>query len=290
VQAHPHAAYRVPSRAYYRPYYTRWYVHPYYRYSYSTTVVVGFGFSTYAWTDAWAPPYRPGWSWVGGYWNPYGYWCPGYWNPAVTVVAPVGYAYVPGWWDRDVYVEGYYRTQDRNGWQWNEGYYLDDGTYVRGHWQPTGQGPEGYTWEPGFWDGETWVEGFWRPEFRSNYTWVSAYYDADGIFHAGYWMPLEQQPGYIWVPGWFDGNQWNEGYWESEDKYGSADLDGWQPEQGWNDGWQEGEGWGDGEVLKNNSAVPGDPDGPSEDGAPLAMPVWFDDDALQEDRGELPPI
>lgn len=288
MRAHPHATYRVPARAYYRPYYTRWYVHPYYRYRYSTTVVVGFGFSTYAWQDTWMPPYRPGWSWVGGYWSPYGYWCPGYWAPARTVVIPVGYAYVPGWWDRDVYVDGYYRSEARDGWDWVEGYYLDDGTYVRGHWSPTGEGPEGYTWEPGFWDGETWIEGFWRPEFRSNYTWVSAYYDSDGVFHAGYWMPLEQEPGYIWVPGWFDGNEWVPGYWEAEGQYGSLDLESWQPEDGWNDGWKAGEGYGDGEVLENNTDKDAAPI--VEDGAPLAMPVWFDDDALQEDEGALPPI
>ncbi len=254
--------------------------------------MVGFGFQTYAWSNTWVPPQRAGWRWVPGYYSAWGYWCPGYWAPAPTVVVPMGYQYVPGWWDGDAYIDGYYRQETRDKWEWVEGYYLEDGTFVRGHWRPTGDGPEGYTWEPGFWDGENWIEGFWRPEFRQGYTWLSAYYDEDGIFHAGYWMPTVEERGYIWVPGWFDGNEWQQGYWESEDAYNSADPENWQPEEGWDDGWETGGGVGDGEVIRN-----GTPDGrgngsggQSGGDVPLAMPVWFDNEEDQPDEEALPPM
>ncbi|MBT3223385.1 MAG: hypothetical protein HN348_30305 [Proteobacteria bacterium] len=274
VRPHPHAHYRPPTHYYYRPYYTRWYVHPYYRYHYSTSVVVNFGFVTMAWYDTWIPPHRAGWSWSPGYWD-YGYWHPGYWRPIVQ--APVHYVYVPGWWDSEVYVDGYYRPEERDDgdWEWVEGYYLEDGTFVRGHWMPLIDGPEGYGWEPGFWDGEDWVEGFWRPEYRPGYTWISSYYDEDGIYYSGYWMPYEDQAGYVWVPGWFDGNEWVVGYWVRIEDYESADLSNWEPEEGWNDGWEVGAGWGDGEVVENH--IDGNVDETYEevyaDDMPLGIPV-----------------
>lgn len=275
----------VPGRSYYRPYYTRWYVHPYYRHVYATRVVVGFGFATYAWRSSWAPPPRAGWSWQGGYWSRYGYWVPGYWVPRARVSVPVGYVYVPGWWDDDAYIEGYYRKERRDGWVWEDGYYLENGDYIRGHWRPTQPPRAGYLWEAGFWDGETWVEGFWRPEARRGFTWASAYYDEDGVFHSGYWLPAEERPGFVWVPGWFDGNTWVEGYWESEQKYGSADIEDWQPEQGWDDGWDTGSGWGDGEVVSNGPAETGDE-------APIALPVVFSEADLEDvtEDENLPPM
>ena len=234
VRAPRYAHTRVPTWVGYRPYYTRWYCHPWYRYRYSTVAVVGFGFSVYAWHDWWVPPARAGWRWVPGAWS-YGYWTPGYWTPMQT--APVGYVYVPGWWENEAYVEGYYRQNTRSGWEWVEGYYLEDGTHVRGHWRPRGAAPEGYLWEPGFWDGEDYVDGFWRPEFRANHYWVSAFYDDDGIYHAGYWVPAEERPGEEWVPGWFDGNEWIPGYWVLAEQVNEQALQDWQPPDGYDDGW-----------------------------------------------------
>ncbi|MEZ4240050.1 MAG: hypothetical protein R3F59_28660 [Myxococcota bacterium] len=236
VRPAPHAHYRPPRVYTYRPYYTRWYCHPWYRYRYSTYAVVGFGFTTYPWYGWWVPPSRAGWTWVPGYWA-YGYWNPGYWAPIRT--APVGYVYVPGWWENEVYVEGYYRSDDRPEWEWVEGYYLDDGTYVRGYWMPTGGGPDGYTWEPGFWDGEQYVDGFWRPEYRNDYVWVDSYYDAEGIYHSGYWMPQDDVGGQTWIPGWFDGNEWVEGYWVPDAQITAEAVDDWVPPEGVQDGWQD---------------------------------------------------
>lgn len=224
----------VPGWYGYRPYYTRWYCHPWYRYRYSTVAVVGFGFSVHAWNDWWVPPARAGWGWNSGYWA-FGYWHPGFWTP--RRVAPVGFAFVPGWWENQVYVEGYYRPQQRNNWEWMEGYYLDDGTYVRGHWRPTGNAPAGYTWEPGFWDGEEYVDGFWRPEFRTDHYWVGAFYDDDGVYHAGYWVPAEDRYGQEWIPGWFDGNEWIDGYWVNANEVTEEALSEWVPPQGYDEGW-----------------------------------------------------
>jgi hypothetical protein len=66
-----------------------------------------------------------------------------------------------------------------------------------------------------------------------------AAYDADGIYEAGYWDPDEGKPGYVWIPGWFDGNQWIEGYWVTEAEYKNTDPSSYQPDEGWNDGWDD---------------------------------------------------
>jgi hypothetical protein len=279
VSHHPHAHHGAPHHYYYRPYYSRWYVHPWYRWCYSTTVVIGFGFSTHAWYDWWTPPHRHGWLWVPGYWH-WGYWHPGHWAPHAH--APIHYVYVPGWWETEtVYVEGYYRSDERAEWAWVEGYYLEDGVYVRGHWIPTEAGPDGYLWESGFWDGEIWVDGFWRPEYRSDYYWISSYFDEDGVFRSGYWMPIEAQDGFVWVPGWFDGNEWVEGYWVRDAEAYAEDLEKWEPEEGWDAGWAEGEIWGDGELVQGDPESEGPtaiaPDMDPGD-RPLAMPVVIPDE------------
>jgi hypothetical protein len=182
------------------------------------------------------PPARAGYVWVPGHYS-YGIWIPGFWAPLGP--PPAGYVYVDGWWDQDAYVDGYYRVQDRDGWTWVDGEYLDDGSYERGSWRPNTEAPDGYAWEPGFWDGEDWVDGFWRPEFRDGYLWVSAYYDTDGVFHGGYWSPLEDRPGQTWIPGWFDGNEWVEGYWVDDSEITDQALEDWVPPPGVDDGWDD---------------------------------------------------
>jgi hypothetical protein len=226
----------VPRVWTYRPYYTRWYCHPYYRYRYATWAVVGFGFAVHPWYSYWAPPARVGWGWAPGYYVD-GYWTPGYWEPVRQ--APAGYVYVPGWWEGGAYVEGYWRIARRSGWAWVDGYYLDDESYVRGHWEPENTGPEGYEWEAGFWDGQQYVDGFWRPQYRDGYAWVNAYYDEDGVYHSGYWMPTEERPGQVWIPGWFDGNEWVAGYWVAEDEVNEDALNSWQPPEGVDAGWDD---------------------------------------------------
>lgn len=259
VRPNPHAPHGPPPYWYYRPYYTHWYVHPYYRHVHASWVVVYLDFPVSPWVVTWAPPPRAGWVWVGGYWSPVGVWVPGYWQPVAPapIYRSTQYVYVPGWWQGDIYVEGYWRVQGRAGWTWVDGYYLPDGTFVRGAWQPSGNGPAGYVWEPGFFDGDQWIEGFWRPEFRSGYSWSSSWYDSDGAYHAGYWEPTEDRPGQVWVPGWFDGSTWIEGYWVTDAEYRAADPVNYQPDKGWNDGWDD----------------PDADSGAEGDEAPLAIPI-----------------
>ncbi|RME25293.1 MAG: hypothetical protein D6798_09300, partial [Deltaproteobacteria bacterium] len=261
-----------PRWRWYRPYYAHWYVHPYYRWVHATVALAWLSFEVHAWTDAWVPPPRPGWIWVPGYWDG-PVWVPGHWVPAAA--APVWhgrrYVYVPGWWVGDVYVEGYYRaeTRDTGDWIWVDGYYLDDGTYVWGYWVPAGEAPDGYVWVPGFWDGDTYVDGFWRPESRPGYVWVGAWYDEDGVYHSGYWEPTVAEPGKVWIPGWFDGETWVNGYWVDAEEYEAADPQDWDPPEGWDEGWDE-----------DADATSTDADAAE---APLALPVFTDDAAPAED-------
>ena len=273
LRPYPKASGPPPRYSYYRPAYSHWWVHPYYRYHHVTwSVVVGFPFVVYAWNGGWIPPARYGWVWVDGYYA--GWWHPGYWRPVgvAPVYYGVHYVYVPGWWQGDLYVEGYWRPDARSdgSWTWVDGYYTEGGAYVRGHWRPANTTPEGYTWEPGFYDGEQWVEGFWRPRFRNGFVWVSSWYGDDGVYHSGYWEPTESRQSQVWIPGWFDGNTWVPGYWVTEEAYRTADPQNYQPEEGWNDGWDD----------EAAPAVPVDAEGGSE--APLAIPVDPDGGATAE--------
>jgi hypothetical protein len=226
-----------PANRHYWGRYSHWWVHPYYRWHHATVVVVPFGWVATPWVDTWTPPPRPGWVWIPGHWaGPH--WVPGQFSPlgSPPVFGGVRFTYVPGWWLGPVYVEGYWRATDRAGWQWLSGYYRDDGSYVWGYWAPLTPGPRGFVWERGYWDGDRWVEGFWRRESRAGYRWVAAAYGEDGIFRAGYWEPLTAQPGWVWVPGWFDGARWVPGYWVSEADYRSVDPERWAPPSGWDAG------------------------------------------------------
>ena len=244
VQPDP-AAPRDPSaHHYYDPWYSGWYVHPYYRNQHNTSAVWYDNSMGDPWGRQWYPNERLGWAWVPGSFQ-YGFWQPGYWVPAHHIAPRQGYVWTNGFWQRNhVYVDGYWRAEERTDgdWQWVEGFYLEDGSYVPGHWRPTADGPEGYAWEPGFWKGDAYVDGFWRPTYRQSFTWQSAFYDEDGVFNAGFWLPLAADDGFTWVPGWFDGVSWVEGYWvndlEFDKELVSMDI---------------GEGYGDGEVLENNS-------------------------------------
>jgi hypothetical protein len=232
---HTHPLHPAPAHRWYRPHWTHWWVHPYWRWTHATVVVVTLPFAPAPWETVWVPPVRAGWVWVTGHWaGPV--WVPGHWAPSAP--APVLYGaswvYVPGFWMGHTYLEGYWRLSSRPGWVWAEGYYLDDGSYVRGLWVPQGAPPRtGYVWEGGYWDGQYWVEGFWRPKHRTGYRWVSAWLEEDGVFHQGFWEPTEDRPGHVWIPGWFDGTAWVEGYWVEQAEYDRADPETWQPEPGW---------------------------------------------------------
>ena len=73
------------------------------------------------------------------------------------------------------------------------------------------------------------------------------------------------------IPGWFDGNEWVDGYWVAEQEYFDEDLSSWQPEQGWDD-WEIGGGWGHGEVLDNQSEAEVE-----SERRPLGMPVRWEE-------------
>lgn len=260
VRQHPEAHHAPPAARWYRAYYTRWWVHPYYRWVHATVAFALFDYEVYAWTAGWAPPPRTGWVWVPGHMEA-AWWVPGHWMPVGPVPVSYGgrWTYVPGWWVGDRYLEGYYRAADRGpAWVWVEGAWTGDGVYRWGHWEPVGHTPSGYIWEPGYWDGEDWVDGFWRPALRNGYRWVSAAFNEDGIFEGGYWEPMEQRPDCVWIPGWFDGTAWVDGYWVTNAEYSSAKPDTYNPPPGTDDGW-------------DTSTV--SPTEPATDEQPLAIPV-----------------
>jgi hypothetical protein len=232
-----HPRHPPPHYVWYRPRWTHWWVHPYWRWTHATGVVVAFSYAPDPWTALWVPPQpRTGWVWVDGYWASANVWVPGNWAPVQKdpMWMNQSWVWVPGWWMGNTWVDGYWRLSKRPGWVWADGYYLDDGEYVRGWWQPAGPPPQSdYVWEAGFWDGQYWVEGYWRPKTRAGFEWVDSWLDDSGIYHTGYWEPVEDRAGMMWIPGWFDGEQWTEGEWVSQADYDKADPEDWQPDEGW---------------------------------------------------------
>ena len=105
--------------------------------------------------------------------------------------------------------------------------------------------------------------------------WAEGYFDEEGIFYAGYWVPVTDQDGFVWIPGWFDGKAWIEGYWVRDAEAYSEDIADWEPAEGWDGGWEVGSAWGDGVVIENHTdagarlARPG----PTDADLPLALPV-----------------
>lgn len=233
VVPHPLAAAPPPRRQANRAHYVRWWVHPWYRWQHTTWVVVVWPWVAQPWRVSWRPPPRRGWIWVSGM-TVHDHWCPGYWMPEATPahVDTTRYTWVPGFWLDTVWVEGFWRATEREGFVWVDGEYAPDGSYLMGHWLPEEPWPSGMTWEAGFWDGTTWVSGFWRPQHRGGFAWVPARFGADGIRENGFWEPVEDVPGSVWVPGWFDGTGWVPGYWESVESPSVAPPEEWEPGEG----------------------------------------------------------
>ena len=249
---YPSAEHKPPTSLHNRAHYSRWWVHPWYRWMHPTWVVVVLPWPVSPWSASWTPPPRVGYDWVPGAMAGSS-WYPGYWvayPPADSHYAEL-YTWVPGFWLGDAYVEGFWRVQQRRGFVWVDGTYTGEGAYIAGYWMPVEPHPAGMLWEPGFWDGTTWVAGFWRPESRDGFTWAPARFGLDGIRENGFWEPDTVRAGQVWIPGWFDGTAWNHGYWTEGD---SADLelpDDWAPEVAAPDTW----------------------DAPEDEETPLALPV-----------------
>jgi hypothetical protein len=141
-------------------------------------------------------------------------------------------------------------------WVWIDGHYNEDGSYIPGHWRPVADAPDGYVWEPGFFDGQVWVEGYWRPARRDGYHWVAATYDGDGIYDAGYWDPRRRQARLRLGPGLVRREPVDRGvlgHGGRVQEHRSVELPG---RRGWNDGWDD---------KADRSAA--------DEGPPIAIPV-----------------
>ena len=135
ADAHPRGHGNRAARS---PSYGRTYGHrPYARHG-----VRSYGYVGYAnpWSAAWVPTARPGWSWVGGRYDRYGYWIPGAWRP---LAARSGYVWVSGFWDGGAWIDGYWRPASRYGYRWVDGMY-DRGVWVEGYWVDVRRGGAWY--------------------------------------------------------------------------------------------------------------------------------------------------
>jgi hypothetical protein len=53
------------------------------------------------------------------------------------------------------------------------------------------------------------------PVARPGYAWVSGYY-AYGVWHPGWYRPVESRPGYAYEPGYWRDGVYVDGYWRPE--------------------------------------------------------------------------
>ena len=83
---------------------------------------------------------------------------PGHWRPIQTV--PPGYVWEPGLFDGNGYTDGFWRPAVRPGYRWVSAAWHPSGAWTAGYWLPAEAVPE-HIWEPGYFDGNTWVEGRW---------------------------------------------------------------------------------------------------------------------------------
>ena len=92
-------------------------------------VRVNVGFD--AWNPRAVPVARPGYVWVPGHYDRYGYWNPGYYRPNEY---RAGYVYEAGYWNGGVYIEGYWRPERVERQHWVPAHYTRYRGYVPGHW------------------------------------------------------------------------------------------------------------------------------------------------------------
>lgn len=74
----------------------------------------------------------------------------------------------------------------RTGYAWIPGHVDNAGFWVPGHYRPVMSRP-GYEWEPGYWRGAVYVDGFWRPNHVQGLRWVPGHYTDNRGFMPGHW-------------------------------------------------------------------------------------------------------
>jgi len=95
-------------------------------------------------------------------------------NPAVTVgLGPWSVAFVP--------------TGHRSGYTWVGGRVVR-GRVVPGYWRPAVT-RTGHVYVQGYWIDDAYVDGFWREDERDGLIWLDGYYDEDGQWVEGVWVP-----------------------------------------------------------------------------------------------------
>jgi len=73
----------------------------------------------------------------------------------------------------------------RDGWVWADGAPDGAGGWYPGSWRPF-DARTGYVWEPGYWNGFQYVDGYWRVVQRPSWTFVTGQYQGR-TWVAGHW-------------------------------------------------------------------------------------------------------
>lgn len=85
----------------------------------------------------------------------------------------------------------------------------------------------------------------WSPHYvpaaRSGWSWAAGHYDAWGQWHPGHWRPVSARAGYDWVPGYWVGAHYYDGYWRSYNRVGYSWVSGYYSRGAWCEGyWHDG--------------------------------------------------
>jgi hypothetical protein len=65
------------------------------------------------------------------------------------------------------------------------------------------------------------------PAPHAGFVWVPGSYDPYGFYTPGYWQPTGVRVGYLWVPGYWIGHTYHDGYWRPHGRDGQAWIDGY---------------------------------------------------------------
>jgi len=123
--------------------------------------------------------------WVAGHTGPGGSWVAGHFK--YVGPAKPGRVWIPGHWEGDTWVRGYFRLVKRPNRVWVAGHAGPDGRWVRGYWRYAGPPRRGQVWVSGHWDGNVWVVGRWRKTSKRGRVWVPGHRGPHGKWRPGHW-------------------------------------------------------------------------------------------------------
>ena len=89
-------------------------------------------------------------------------------------------------------MDGRLGPPSREGSVWVVGHHRH-GRWIPGYWRPLGPAPRsGVVFVFGHWDSDEYVDGYWRDEYEEGQTWEDGFYNDEGVWIEGGWVPADE--------------------------------------------------------------------------------------------------